>query len=727
MAHRILLAAITTVVLGWPLPAPAEMHEAMPVTAAEETPNPLLAPWAGPFGGTPPFDQASVELLTPALETAMTEALAGVDAIASDPAPATFDNVIAALERNGRTLGRVLAVYNIYSNNLSTPEFQVVEREMEPRLAGFRDRINQNEALFRRVAAVYESPDKAALTSEQQRLTWLRYTNMVRAGAKLEPAKKEEVAAINQRLASLFTAFGQNVLADETHNFLVIERQEDLAGLSDSFIAGAAAAAKRRGIDGWWVVNNTRSSVEPFLTFSDRRELREQVWRTFVNRGDEGDEHDTNAIAGEILALRARRAELLGYPTHAHWRLENAMARTPERTMELMEAVWAPAVARVREEVADMQAIADTEGASITIEPWDYRYYAEQVRKAKYDLDETEIKPYMQMDRLLDGAFWAVGQLYGLQFSPLAAGTVPVYQPDVRVWQVSDADGKQVGLFYFDPYARPGKRSGAWMNAYRIQEKFDGAVTPIISNNSNFMKGAEGEVVLVSWDDAKTLFHEFGHAVQGLLSDVNYPSLAGTSVARDYVELSSQLMEHWLPTREVLDRFALHYQTGKPMPDDLVARIRKAETFNEGFATVEYLSAAIVDMKMHTAGAKPIDIDAFEREALAELGMPKQIVMRHRSPQFLHVFGSDGYSAGYYSYLWADRLVADTWEAFEEGDGAYDKAVARRLRDNVLAIGNSVDAAAGYRAFRGRDATVDALLRKRGFPVPAREARGPAY
>lgn len=729
MSHRSWLTVAALAVLAWPLASMAAGHEAPAVSDAAQAPNPLLAPWSGPLGGTPPFDVARVELLAPALEVAMAEALANVDAVAADPAPATFGNVIAPLERAGRTLGRVMAVYNIYSNNLSTPEFQVVERDMEPKLAAFRDKINQNEALFKRVAAVYESPDKASLTPEQQRLTWLRYTNMVRAGARLDPAQKQEVAAINQRLAALFTSFSQNVMADEERYFLTIEDSVDLAGLSDSLIAGAAAAAKRRGLEGKWVINNTRSSVAPFLTYSDRRALREQVWRTFVNRGDNGDQYDTNAIAAEILALRARRAELLGYPTHAHWRLENTMAGTPERTLELMEAVWAPAVARVREEVADMQAIADAEGAGVTIEPWDYRYYAEKVRKDRYDLDENAIKPYMQMDKLLEGTFWAVGQLYGLQFEPLAAGAVPVYHPDVRVWQVGDAAGAPVGLFFFDPYARPGKRSGAWMNAYRSQERFDGTVTPIISNNSNFMKGTEGQPVLISWDDASTLFHEFGHALHGLLSNVNYPSVAGTAVARDYVELPSQLMENWLPTREVLDRFALHYQTGVAMPDELIARIRKAETFNQGFDTVEYLAAALVDMKMHLAGAKPIDIDAFERETLAGIGMPKEIVMRHRSPQFLHVFGSDGYSAGYYSYLWADQLVADTWEAFQEAGGAYDRDVARRLRDKVLSVGNSVDAAEGYRAFRGRDATVDPLLRKRGFPVPARaaEAKAPCH
>lgn len=720
MARRTWFTIAALAVLAWPPASLAEGHEATTVNAASQAANPLLAPWSGPLGGVPPFDAARVELFQPALEAAMTEALAQVDAIANNPEPASFDNVIAALERSGRTLGRVIAVYNLYGNNLSTPEFQAVEREMEPRLAAYRDRINQNEALFRRVAAVYESPDKASLTPEQQRLTWLRYTNMVRAGARLAPAGKQEVAAINQRLASLFTAFSQNVLADEEHNFLVIDDESSLAGLPASFVSSAAAAARRLGHEGKWAVLNTRSAVAPFLTFAERRDLRERVWRTFANRGDESDTHDTNAIAAEILALRARRAELLGYPTHAHWRLENAMARNPDRAMEMMEAVWPPAVARVAEEVTDMQALADAEGAGITIEPWDYRYFAEKVRKARYDLDEQALKPYLQMDRLLEGAFWVVGELYGLRFEALEAGAVPVFHPDVRVWAVRRADGSPVGLFYHDPYARAGKRSGAWATAYRVQERVDGTVLPIISNNCNFMQGANGQPTLLSWDDAKTLFHEFGHAVQGLLSDVTYASLAGTGVARDAVEHSSQLMEHWLSTHEVLDRFARHYQTGAPMPDELVARIHEAENFNQGFETVEYLADALLDMQLHLAGAKPIDIDAFEREALAGLGMPKEIILRHRLPQFQHIFGSDGYSAGYYSYMWADQLVADTWEAFQEAGGAYDREVAGRLRDKVLSVGNSVDPIEGYRAFRGRDATVDALLRKRGFPVPAK-------
>jgi len=688
------------------------------MTTAVETTNPLLAPWTGPYGGVPPFDRASVDLLGPAMESAMAAELAEIEAIAGNPAPPTFENTIAALERAGRVKDRVDTIYGIYSSSLATPAFQALEREMAPRLAAHRDRITQNEAVFRRIEAVYNSPDKASLTPEQQRLVWLRYTNLVLAGAKLAPDDKKRVSEINQRLASLYTTFSQNVLADEEHQFVVLGDEADLAGLPAGFVTNAAAAAKDHGLDGKWLVLNTRSSVEPFLTYSDRRDLRKDVFDRFVQRGDEGDEHDNNAIIPEILALRAERARLLGFETHAHWRLQNTMAKTPERTLELMEAVWAPAVARAHEEVADMQAIADAEGAGITIEPWDYRYYAEKVRKAKYDLDDNEIKPYLQLDKVREAAFWSAGQLYGLQFIAVPAGSVPVYHPDVSVWEVRDRDGKHVGLFYFDPYARKGKRSGAWMNAYRPQERFDGGVAPIVSNNLNFIEPPAGEVPLISWSDATTLFHEFGHAMHGLLSSVSYPSVAGTRVVRDYVELPSQLMEHWLSTREVLDRFALHYQTGKPMPQELVDKIRRAEDFNQGFATVEYLSAALIDMKLHLAGSDPIDAEAFERETLAAIGMPREIVMRHRTPQFLHIFSGDSYSAGYYSYLWADKLVADTWEAFMEAGSAWDPATAARLQQNVLSAGNSVDPDEGYRAFRGRDATVAPLLRKRGFPVP---------
>ena len=685
--------------------------------------NPLLAPWAGPYGGVPPFDRVEVAQFRPALEAGMASQLAEVEAIDADPAPPTFENTIAAMERSGRALSRVAAVYGVYSSTMSSPGFQAVEREMAPRLAAFRDRIAQDQRLFRRVEAVYRARETSGLTPEQQRLTWVYWRRLVRAGAQLDEGARKRVAAINQRLASLFTSFNQNVLAEEKDQVTLLEGPADLAGLPPSVVQAAAAAAEARGAKGKWAVLNTRSSVEPFLTYSSRRDLREKVWRTFYSRCDHGDATDNKKIIVEILQLRAERARLLGYPTHAHFRLEDTMARTPERAMALMEAVWKPAVARVREEVADMQAIADREGAGITIAPWDYRYYAEKVRKAKYDLDENEVKPYLQLERLREAMFWVAGRLLGFRFEP--ARGVPVYHPDVRVWQVLDASGHHVGLWYFDPYARPGKRSGAWMNAYRAQERFDGEVSTIVSNNANFVKGAPGAPILVSWDDADTLFHEFGHALHGLSSSVDYPSVSGTDVPRDYVEFPSQLLERWLSTPEVLDRFALHVETGKPMPRELVAKIERGGKFNQGFATVEYLAAALVDMKLHLEGGKPLDPDEFERRTLAALGMPREVVMRHRTPHFSHIFSSDGYSAGYYSYLWSDTLSADAFEAFTEAGGPYDPAVAKRLRDEVLSVGNTVDPAEAYRAFRGRDAGIGALMRRRGFPEPPASA-GPA-
>lgn len=676
-------------------------------------PNPLLSEWAGPYGGVPPFDKVKIEYFKPALEAAMTENLSEIDKIAKNSAAPTFENTIVAMEKAGHTLDRVTTIYGIWSGTMSSPEFQVVQREMAPKLAAFNDQITQNDALFKRIETVYNSPEKKKLSAEQQRLTWLYFTNFVRAGAKLDATAKARLTQINQQLASLFTKFSNNVLYEEDNQFVTLKSEDELKGLPQSVRDAEAASAVVKKQPGTWVVMNTRSSVEPFLTYSDRRDLREKVWRMFIMRGDNGDEHDNNATITQILQLRAERAKLLGYQTHAHWRLENAMAKTPERAMDLMMQVWKPAVARVHEEVKDMQALADKEGAGIKIEPWDYRYYMERVRKAKYDLDQNEVKPYLQLDKLRDAIHWVAGELFNFKFTPV---DVPVAHPDIKVWEVTDkTSGKHIGLWYFDPYARAGKRSGAWMNAYRSQERVNGEVTTIVSNNANFVKGKPGEPLLISWDDATTMFHEFGHALHGLNSNVTYPSLSGTNVARDYVEFPSQLMEHWLSTPEVLQRFAVHYQTGKPIPQALVDKINRSKTFNQGFATVEYLAAAILDMKLHLLGDKKIDARAFEKEALAELGMPHEIVLRHRLPQFLHVFASDGYSAGYYSYLWSDVITADSFGAFTEGGGPYDRKVAERLRRYIFSVGNTIDPAEGYRNFRGRDPKVEALMKKRGF------------
>jgi peptidyl-dipeptidase Dcp len=697
--------------MNWQTDYPG-LHNNPPKQISSHAANPLLDEWTGPYNGVPPFDRVVVADFKPALEAGIQESLTEINKIADDRSAPTFENTIAAMERSGKTLTRVQTIYSIWSSSMNSPEFLNVQREMAPKLAAFGDQVTQNEKLFRRIETIYQSPEKNKLTAEQQRLAWRYYINFTLAGAKLDTASKASVAMINQQLAKLFTRFNQNLLADESDQVLVLENESDLSGLSASLKDAASEAAAKK-YPGKWVIANTRSSIDPFLTYSDRRDLREKAWRMFVNRGDNGNESDNNEIITEILQMRAQRAKLLGYKTHAHWRLVTSMAKTPENTMALMEKVWKPAINRVHEEVRDMQAIANKEGANITIEPWDYKYYAEKVRKQKYDLDQDEVKEYLQLDKLREGMFWVAGELFNFSFTPVT--NVPVYHPDMKVWEVKDkTSGRYIGLWYFDPYAREGKRSGAWMNAYRAQQKLQD-VTTIVSNNSNFVKSAPGEPVLISWDDATTLFHEFGHALHGLSSNVTYPSLSGTAVFRDYVEFPSQLLERWLITPEVLQRFALHYKTGKPMPNSLVEKIKRSQKFNQGFATTEYLASALVDMKLHLAGDQKIDPDEFERETLAGLGMPKEIVMRHRLPQFGHIFSSDSYSAGYYSYLWSDVLTADAYQAFLEGKGPYDKTVASRLSKYVFSVGNTIDPAEGYRNFRGHDPNADALMKKRGF------------
>ncbi len=678
--------------------------------------NPLLKDWTGNYGGVPAFNEYKVSDFKPALEFAMQEKLNEVNAIANNPKPATFQNTIAALEKAGKKLSRIYAIYGIYSSNMSSPEFEPVEAEMEPKLAEVSDKITQNTKLFQRIEAVYNSKEKSKLTLEQQRLIKVVYDNYVYAGAKLDAKAKAKVSELNQQLAGLYTKFSQNLLSEENNQFVELKNESDFAGLTPEMKNACIANAKEHKLSSLGSVANTRSSVEPFLTYSSNRELREKVWQMFVNRGDNGNAQDNNATITQILKLRAERAKLMGFASHAHWKLSNTMAKDPANAMKLMMNIWKPAVAEVKIEVADMQNIVDKEGGNFKIQPWDYRYYAEKVRKEKYDLDQNEVKQYLQLDKLREGMFWVAGQLFDLKF--VQVNDVPVYQQDVTVYQVlNKTTGKNVGLWYFDPYARKGKRSGAWMNEYRTQEHFEGDIPTIVSNNANFIKGAPGEPVLISWDDASTLFHEFGHALHGLCSNVNYPTIAGTNVARDYVEFPSQLLEHWLSTQEVLKTYALNYKTNQPMPETLLAKIDKASHFNAGFATVELISSALIDMKLHMEGTSTIDPDSFERTTLAELKMPSEIVMRHRTPQFGHIFSSDEYSAGYYSYLWADVICADAYEAFTEAKGPYDKEVAKRLLKYVFSSGNTTDQGDAYRSFRGRDAKVDALMRAKGFPM----------
>ena len=690
-----------------------------PVLAAAQTKteesNAVIAPWTGPYGGVPAFDKIKTRDFAPAFQAAMDENRAEIARIAGQSAAPTFENTIAALEGAGRALYRAQTLFGIYTSTLNDEAVQAIDREWSPKFAAFNDEFIQNQALFARIEAVYGSPAKAALTPEQRRLVWVYHTNFVRQGAKLTPDQKKTLSGYNQRLAELFTKFSQNELADEEDYRLVLDGPADLAGLPQTLIDGYAAHAEEKGLKGNWAVANTRSAMEPFLTNSSRRDLRETGWRMWIRRGDNGGAHDNNAICSEILVLRAKRAKLLGYPTHAHWRLENAMAKTPENAMALIMQVWPKAVARVRQEVADMQAVADAEGAKLSIEPWDYRYYAEKVRKAKYDLNDEEITPYLQMQKIREGVFWSAGQLYGLTWTEVSG--VPVTHPDMRVFEVTGPEGALRGLWYWDPYARAGKQSGAWMNEYRAQERFETDVKPIVSNNTNFVKAKPGAPIQISWDDAITMFHEFGHAIHGLSSNVTYPTLAGANVERDFVEFPSQINENWLSTPEVLGKFALHHETGAPMPDALVAKIKTARTFNQGFSTVEYLASAIVDMKLHLAGEQPLDMPQFEKDCLAEIGMPKEIVMRHRIPQFGHIFSGDGYSAGYYSYLWSEVLDHDAFEAFGEEGGPFNPSAAKRYHDTILQVGNTVDPADAWRDFRGRDPDPAAYLRYKGFPV----------
>lgn len=687
-----------------------------PMNAAPAT-FPLLAPWAGSYGGVPDFKKFKAEDFKPAINEGIRLNRAEIVKIAENKAAPTFENTIAALEDTGRALTQASLIFGIYTSTMNDKTMQAIEQEMAPVLAAFGDEIVQNSKLFARIKAVYDVRETLNLTPEQQRLVYLTFRRFARDGAALNAADKTKLADINQQLSKLYTQFGQNELGDEEDLYLTLEKA-DLAGLPEALVAAAAEAGKEKKLDGKYVFANTRSAIEPLLTYSTRRDLREKAFRMWASRGDNPGEHNNNQIITKICALRAEKAKLLGYPTFAHWITDYQMAKTPERAMELLMKVWAPAVARVHEEVADMQELADAEGAKIKIEPWDYRFYAEKVRKAKYDLDESAIKPYLQLDKIREGMFWAAGQVYGFEFKEIH--DLPTVTPDVRVFEVSK-NGKLVGLEYYDPYARAGKNSGAWMNEYRFQEKFRGEVAPIVSNNLNFIKAAPGQPILISWDDAVTMFHEFGHALHGLNSDVAYPSLCSPNTARDFVEFPSQLNEHWLPTKEVLSRFALHHETGKPMPDELVAKIKKANTFNQGFATVEYLASAILDMKIHLAGATPIDTKTFEKQTLAEIGMPKEIIMRHRLPHFGHIFSGEGYAAGYFDYIWAEVCVADAAEAFEEAPGGfYDKALCKKLHDTIMSRGDTVDAGDAYRAFRGRDAIVDALMRDRGFPAPAK-------
>ena len=680
----------------------------------------LLEKWDGPYEGVPAFDEMEVGMIKSAITQGMEKHLDELDEISKQEAEPNFENTIVAMEEAGKPLDRAFTYYGIYSSNKSSEEFRAVQKDLAPKIAEYQSKILQNEKLFQRIKSVYDQSQKKALSDQKQRTLELIYERFTMNGANLSKEDKARYAAIEKELSNLYTTFSNNVLADE-ENYVVYLNEDQLGGLPESFSKASATAAEERGKKGKYAITNTRSSMDPFLTYSTNRELREKVWNNYYSRGDNDDEYDNKDLIANILKLRDERVELLGFDNYASWRLQDRMAKTPENAINLMEAVWPAAVARAKEEVADMQQVADRNGDDLNIQPWDYRYYAEKVRQEKYDLDSEEVKEYLVLDNLKQALFFTAGELFNYEFSKITDGSVPVFHPDVEVYEVTQKEtGNIVGLWYLDPYARQGKRSGAWATTYRSKTKLAGNQPVLASNNSNFIKPAPGEPVLVSWDDAETFFHEFGHALHFLSAQVDYPTLNGG--VRDYTEFQSQLLERWLSTDKVINQFLRHYKTDEVIPQQLVKKIKKAATFNQGFGTTEFLASALMDMKLHTSDPENIDVAEFEKKTLDSLGLPDQIVMRHRTPHFGHIFAGEGYAAGYYGYLWADVLTTDAAEAFAEApNGFYDKELADKLVKYLFAPRNAVDPAEAYKQFRGREANIDALMRDRGFPVSKKE------
>ena len=673
--------------------------------------NPLTTRWGADFA-LPPFGKIETRHFKPALEAGLREHCAEIKKILGNAAKPSFANTILTLEKSGRAISRASAVFFNLEATDSTPGLQALTRQMAPRFAAHETQILLDQKLFKRVDDLYQRRGKLKLSGEELRVLERRHLAFVRAGAKLSSASKARVKVINARLATLVTQFMQNVLKDEQSWRLVLESETDLAGLPEPTRAAAARAAADLGLPGQHVITLARASVEGFLTLSARRDLREQAFKAWVARGAMGGDSDNRRIMAEAVALRTEYAGLMGFKSYADFSLQDTMAKSPAAVSDLLQAVWPKAVSRAKQECAALAEEARREGGNFEIAPWDWRYYAERVRKAKYDLDEAQLRPYFQLEHMIEAAFACASRLFGLTFKELP--DAPRYHPEVRVWEVKDKSGAHVGVFLGDYFARSSKRSGAWMTSFREQHKLGSGQRPVVVNVLNFAKGTEGEPALLSFDDARTLFHEFGHGLHGLLSDVIYPSIAGTAVSTDFVELPSQLFEHWLSAPEVLERYARHYKTGKAMPAGLLARVKAARNFNQGFATVEYTSSALVDMALYARdGSEGLDIETFEREALDSIGMPREIVMRHRLPHFMHIMG--GYAAGYYSYLWSEVMDADAFAAFEETGNVFDKKVARRLKDFIYSAGNRRDPHEAYIAFRGRAPKIEGLLKKRGF------------
>jgi peptidyl-dipeptidase Dcp len=688
----------------------SETHEDNASAPAQS--NPLLRPWQTPFE-TPPFAEIVPEHFLPAFEQAFADHAAEIAAITHDPSEPDFDNTITALERSGKLLTRVSAVFYDLVSAHSNPALLEIDKEVSLRMARHWNPIMMNAVLFGRIALLHGNRASLKLTAEQLRLLERTYTRFHRAGAGLDDVAKARMAEINERLAQLGTTFSHHLLADEQEWFMELG-EADHDGLSESFVAAARAAAGERDMPGKAIVTTSRSSVEPFLKTSARRDLREKVYKAFVARGDNENANDNNAAIVEILALREESARLLGYPTFAAYRLEDSMAKTPEAVRGLLERVWKPARARAMRDREEMQTLIVEEGGNFSLAPWDWRYYAEKLRQRRANFDDATIKPYLAVENMIEAAFDCASRLFGLSFSERK--DIPVWHPDVRVWEVRDNAGKHKALLYGDYFARPSKRSGAWMTSLRDQQTLDGEIAPLIVNVCNFPRGADGAPSLLSPDDARTLFHEFGHGLHGMLSNVTYPSLSGTSVFTDFVELPSQLYEHWQEQPQVLRQFARHYQTGEPLPDDLLKRFLDARQFNQGFATVEFVASALMDLEFHTQPASASrDVREFERDELAKIGMPAEISMRHRPQQFGHIFSGDHYASGYYSYMWSEVMDADAFGAFEETGNIFDPETAKRLHDDIYSSGGSRDPQEAYVAFRGREPEADALLRRRGL------------
>ncbi|UCH85197.1 MAG: M3 family metallopeptidase [Candidatus Latescibacterota bacterium] len=674
--------------------------------------NPFFSDYDTPFG-VPPFNTIELEHYKPAFEEGIKRHDEEIAAIVNNAAAPTFENTIEALDRSGVLLTNVSNVFFNLNSSMTNDDMQALAKEVAPMLSAHQDDITLNADLFARVKAVYDSKNSLNLTPEQTKLLDDGYKAFVRNGANLDDTKKAKLREINEELSVLTLNFGENVLKENNTFEMVIEDEKDLAGLPDAAISGASEAAGERGHEGKWVFTLHKPSMIPFLQYAENRELRDKIFKAYIHRGDNNNDLDNKEILSKIAALRVERASLLGYETHAHFVLEENMAKKPEKVYELLDKLWKPALAKAKVEVVEMQKMIDGEGGGFKLEAWDWWYYAEKVKKAKYDLDEEMLRPYFELENVRRGAFELATKLYGITFTEIT--DIPKYHEDVKVFEVKEADGKHIGLLYVDYFPRESKRGGAWMSAFRKQSKRDGEhVTPVIVNCGNFSKPTGDKPALLSWDEVNTLFHEFGHGLHGLLSNCTYESLSGTSVATDFVELPSQIMENWASEPEVLRMYALHYETGEPMPDELIEKIRKARHFNQGFATTEYLAASFLDMDWHTlTEAKQLDPVAFENKSLDNIGLIPEIVVRYRSPYFRHIFAG-GYASGYYSYVWAEVLDADAFEAFKE-TSLFDRKTAQAFRDNILAAGGTDDAMTLYVKFRGAEPKIEPLLERRGL------------